>query len=75
VSFVDTQFIQSEADLLFSVTVANRIGYVYFLFEHQSSPDGFMILRLLGYMVRAWKRFQQNNPKCDRLPVIIPMVG
>jgi hypothetical protein len=28
VSFIDTQFIQSEADLLFSVTIADRPGYV-----------------------------------------------
>ena len=74
VSFIDTQFIQSEADLLFSVTIANRPGYVYFLFEHQSSPDGFMILRLLSYMVRVWKRFQREDPRCDLLPVIVPMV-
>jgi hypothetical protein len=74
VSFIDAQFVQSEADLLFSVDIANRPGYVYFLFEHQSSPDGFMMLRLLGYMVRVWKRFQGENPEWDRLPVIVPMV-
>ncbi len=74
VSFIDTQFIQSEADLLFSLSIADRPGYVYFLFEHQSSPDAFMMLRLLGYMVRVWKRFQSVNPRADRLPPIIPMV-
>jgi predicted transposase YdaD len=74
VSFIDAQFIQSEADLLFSVTIAGRPGYVYFLFEHQSSADAFMMLRLLGYMVRVWKRFQRQNPECERLPVIVPMV-
>jgi predicted transposase YdaD len=74
VSFIDAQFIQSEADLLFSVTIVGRPGYVYFLFEHQSSPDGFMLLRLIGYMVRVWKRFRAEKPEYDRLPVIIPMV-
>jgi predicted transposase YdaD len=73
-SFIDAQFIQSEADLLFSVDIANRSGYVYILFEHQSSPDAFMALRLLGYMVQAWKRFQHDNPQRKRLPAIIPMV-
>jgi predicted transposase/invertase (TIGR01784 family) len=58
-SFIDARFIQSEADLLFSVAIADRPGYVYFLFEHQSGPDVFMLLRLLGYMVRVWKRFQR----------------
>jgi predicted transposase YdaD len=47
-NFSDAQFAQSEADLLFSVTVANRPGYVYLLIEHQSSPDGWMLLRLLS---------------------------
>jgi predicted transposase/invertase (TIGR01784 family) len=74
VSFIDTQFIQSEADLLFSVTIDGRPGYAYFLFEHQSSPDGFMLLRLIGYMVRVWKRFHAEKPEWDRLPAIIPMV-
>jgi hypothetical protein len=74
VSFIDAQFVQSEADLLFSVTVAGQPGYVYFLFEHQSTPDTFMMLRLLGYMVRVWKSFHRKSPERDRLPVIIPMV-
>ena len=74
VSFIDAQFVQSEADLLFSVTIANRPGYVYFLFEHQSSPDASMLLRLVGYMVRVWKRFEREGPGGHRLPVIIPMV-
>ena len=73
-SFIDAQFAQSEADLLFSAPIANRPGYVYILFEHQSSPDAFMALRLLGYMVRVWKRFQRDNPGGRRLPVILPMV-
>jgi predicted transposase/invertase (TIGR01784 family) len=73
-SFVDAQFAQSEADLLFSVMVANRPGYVYLLIEHQSSPDGWMMLRLLSYMVRVWKRFQREKPGYQRLPVVIPMV-
>jgi len=52
-SFIDAQFVQSEADLLFSVSVAGRPGYVYVLLEHQSTGDGFMLLRLLSYMVRC----------------------
>ncbi|MBM9538599.1 Rpn family recombination-promoting nuclease/putative transposase [Desulfobulbus alkaliphilus] len=73
-SFIDAQFTQSEADLLFSVTIANRPGYVYLLIEHQSSPDVWMKLRLLSYMVRVWKRFQREKPASQRLPAIIPLV-
>jgi predicted transposase YdaD len=73
-SFIDSQYKESEADLLFSLAIAGRPGYVYCLFEHQSSPDKMMLLRLLGYMVRIWERFHQENPKATLLPVIIPLV-
>lgn len=73
-SFIDAQFRQSEADLLFSLRIAGRPGYVYCLFEHQSSPDRTMLLRMLGYMVRIWKRFQRDAPQGSLLPVILPLV-
>ncbi|MGD9505275.1 MAG: Rpn family recombination-promoting nuclease/putative transposase [Syntrophobacteraceae bacterium] len=73
-SFIDEQFKQSEADLLLATPIANRPGYVYILFEHQSSPDAFMALRLLSYMVRVWERFRRENPENGKLPAIIPMV-
>jgi predicted transposase YdaD len=73
-SFIDEQFKQSEADLLLSTPIANRPGYVYILFEHQSSPDAFMALRLLSYMVRVWERFRRENPEAGSLPAIVPMV-
>jgi predicted transposase/invertase (TIGR01784 family) len=73
-SFIDSQFIQSEADLLFSLSVADGLGYVYVLFEHQSSPDAMMLLRLLSYMVRVWKRHTREHASFENLPVIIPMV-
>jgi predicted transposase/invertase (TIGR01784 family) len=73
-SFIDSQFVQSEADLLFSLRVADGPGYVYVLFEHQSSPDALMLLRLLSYMVRVWRRHTREQGPSDRLPVIIPMV-
>ncbi len=73
-SFIDSQFAQSEADLLFSLRVADGAGYVYVLFEHQSSPDALMMLRLLSYMVRVWKRHLREQGLSEKLPVIIPMV-
>jgi predicted transposase/invertase (TIGR01784 family) len=73
-SFIDSQFVQSEADMLFSLRVADGPGYVHVLFEHQSSPDAMMLLRLLSYMVRVWRRHTREQGPSDKLPVIIPMV-
>ncbi len=73
-SFVDAQYVQSEADLLISVGIAGGPGFIYVLFEHQSSPDPLMLLRLLSYMVRVWRRYTRENPQARSLPVILPLV-
>jgi predicted transposase/invertase (TIGR01784 family) len=73
-SFIDAQYVQSEADLLISVPVAGTPGFVYLLLEHQSSPDPLMLLRLLSYMVRVWRRYARENLEAGRLPVIVPLV-
>jgi predicted transposase YdaD len=73
-SFIDAQYVQSEADLLMSVSIADSPGFVYVLMEHQSSPDPFMVLRLLSYMVRVWRRYTRENPEARRLSVILPLV-
>jgi predicted transposase/invertase (TIGR01784 family) len=73
-SFIDAQYVQSEADLLISVRMAGPPGFIYILLEHQSSPDSLMLLRLLSYMVRVWRRHIRENPEARRLPVILPLV-
>lgn len=76
-SFVDPEFRDRHTDLLFSADVRGRSGrraLVYVLLEHQSSPDPWMPLRLLRYIVRVWDAFLVAHPATDRLPAVIPMV-
>jgi predicted transposase/invertase (TIGR01784 family) len=73
-SFVDSQFKASQTDLLFSAPLGGREGRIYLLFEHQSSPDPALPLRLLRYMTRIWERFMNENPASAKLPVILPVV-
>ncbi|RYD47173.1 MAG: Rpn family recombination-promoting nuclease/putative transposase [Verrucomicrobiaceae bacterium] len=73
-SFVDSHFRHSESDLLFSAPMGERKCLVFLLFEHLSSRDPWLGLRLLRYMVRIWEEFLRNHPECDKLPVIIPVV-
>ena len=54
--------------------IPGKPGYIYVLLEHQSSPDALLILRLLSYMVRVWRRHTRENPEEQRLPVILPLV-
>jgi predicted transposase YdaD len=74
-SFVDEELADQHSDLLFSATAtaSQERVFVYLLFEHQSSNDPKMALRLLSYMVRIWSRFGQAHP-ADPLPLIVPAV-
>ncbi len=69
-SFVDEDLAERHTDLLFSAQAGERV-LVYLLFEHQSTMDAAMPLRLLRYMVRIWTRHLETQPG-QPLPLIIP---
>jgi len=73
-SFIDPQLTSSESDLLFHVKIRQSDVFLYLLFEHQSSEDPRMALRLLSYILRIWERFAQNHPPPAKLPAILPIV-
>jgi hypothetical protein len=72
--FVDRHLAQSQTDLLFSASISGRPGLVYVLFEHQSSAEHFMSLRMLRYLLRIWEDHLQAKPETKTLPVIVPLV-
>jgi Putative transposase, YhgA-like len=75
-SYVDEALAGSESDLLFSAQVNNQAALFYILFEHQSSPDRLMPLRLLRYVVRILERHVQGKSAAEALPLplVIPVV-
>src|SRR5688572_15274619 len=76
-SYVDSALTSCESDLLFTVTVAGRTALVYLLFEHQSSVDELMPLRILKYVVRILERHVRATGGGKRalpLPVVLPIV-
>jgi predicted transposase/invertase (TIGR01784 family) len=75
-SYVDEALSGSQSDLLFSVQVSDKPALLYVLFEHQSSPDKLMPLRLLRYVVRILERHVEGKPADEALPlpVVVPLV-
>lgn len=71
-SFIDEALRARYTDLMFSVQGVGGPALVFLLFEHMSSLERWMALRLLGYMVDAWKAVVRERP--ESLPVIIPAV-
>ena len=73
-SFIDDELRARFSDLLFSVRLDRKRAYLYLLFEHQSSPERFMCVRLLRYVLDAWDHHLKEHPRARRLPVVIPIV-
>ena len=74
-SFVDDDLRATHSDLLYAMrTTAGNPVRLYFLFEHQSTFDGLMPLRLLRYMVRVWERYVREHPNATLVPLVVPVV-
>lgn len=75
-SFVDVEDHARHCDLLFSIALRDdsRRALVFVLFEHQSTHDARMPLRVLGYMVRIWDAWARGAEPRQSLPPIVPVV-
>ena len=73
-SFVDEELRHHYSDLLYTVKHRQKDLHLYLLFEHKSSPDHWIALQLLRYMVRIWEQSRKQQPKAKKLPIIIPLV-
>jgi predicted transposase/invertase (TIGR01784 family) len=71
-SFVKSTLRQVHSDLIFSVRVGERETLLYLLFEHQSTVDPAMPLRLLGYLSEIL--IQHHHEHGLPLPPVIPFV-
>ena len=74
--YVDEELRGSESDLLFAVEheASPRPVSLYLLFEHQSSPDRWLRLRLLKYCCRIWERDRCERPQERELRPVVPLV-
>ena len=70
-TFVDKDLHESQSDLLYQVeyTGTGQPVSMYVLFEHQSSPDPWLRLRLLRYCCRIWEADRRDVNGAERSPI------
>lgn len=75
-TFVEKSLQKQIVDVLFSCSTKDKKDkvFLYVLLEHQSTPDPWMSMRLLKYMLAICDRFRQENPDAKKLPLVYPMV-
>jgi hypothetical protein len=74
-SFVDAALSQRHGDLMFSARLKEgHEAYLWLLFEHQSTIDRWMPLRMLEMAVEFLKGWHKEHPRAQRLPAILPIV-
>ncbi len=72
--YTDEALRGNESDLLYTVQIDENPALLYCLFEHQSTPDAWMPLRLLRYILNIWDQYRKQHPKANRLPPVLPLV-
>ena len=73
-TFIEEILKERFSDILFTVQIGGRPGVVYVLFEHQSTTDALMPLRILRYLLLIWDRWLAEHKDADKIPVIVPVV-
>jgi predicted transposase/invertase (TIGR01784 family) len=75
-SFIDQEQQAHFSDVLYSVVIDEKPGYLFILTEHQSSPERLMPLRVLKYMCLIWDKYVKNYGKTapEILPIVYPLV-
>jgi predicted transposase YdaD len=63
-----------QADVLLSAQLAGRPALLYVVFEHQSTEDPKMPLRMLRYVLGVWSEYLKLHPATRTLPPVIPCV-
>ena len=74
-SFVDEKLREHLTDRLYQAkTVSGRTALLYILIDHKSSPDPKVGWQFLRYSVEALKQWEQEHPKWQKLPAIVPFL-
>ena len=79
-SYVLPDFSEQESDILYKVNLKEKEIIFYILFEHQSTVDHSMSIRLLFYITDLYRDYIKDFDKGEikkkgfRLPAVVPIV-
>ncbi len=72
-SYVEEDMRAHVTDILYSLQIDGRQGFIYIIQEAQSTALRLMPLRYLRYKTSIWKQHAETHPS-ELLPVIVPIM-
>lgn len=72
-SFIDGEFVETQADLLFRVEIAGRDARLYVVFEHKSDAKARALVQVGGYVMDVLDQYFEQGGKLPA-PVVIPVI-
>jgi len=73
-TFITPELQERFSDIVYAVRIRGKEAFIYFLMEHQSSPDCLMPLRFYHYIGGIWDLYLKQNPEECKLPGVIPLL-
>ena len=73
-TFITPELQERFSDIVYAIRIRGKTAFIYFLLEHQSSPDALMPLRFLHYLCGVWELYLKQNPDECKLPGVIPIL-
>src|SRR6056297_2003178 len=75
-SYMDDVLRRNYTDLLYRFNKREGEGplYLYLLYDHKSSPDKWVSIQLLRYIMLIYASELNENPKVKILPEVVPVV-
>jgi predicted transposase/invertase (TIGR01784 family) len=74
-TYILEEYEKRETDLILKLNIKGQEAYLYILIELQSSPDKFIALRVLEYLVGFYQDLLKQKDKLpDKLPPVFPIV-
>ena len=82
-SYVEESLRMQVVDTLLSAEIEGEKGYIYILCEHASTPDKWLPLRMIKYMIAILDDLKSKGPKAQEpkgkrsqapLPLIVPLI-
>jgi hypothetical protein len=73
-SFVNRALRSRQSDLVLSIRVGAEKVYFYVLVEQQRKVQPLMVVRMGIYLMRLYEELLRDQPKLDKIPVILPLL-